>query len=91
MKSKAVPFSFKSLLTLTGGLVVAWCCVQLLGHSQAQTNHNRGAGSDNPGGLPTGIVWYGILTDGLEVAKESGRPIFLLSAAPQCAGIPGMW
>ncbi len=41
--------------------------------------------------IPSGIAWYGVLKDGLAEAKESNRPILLLSAAPQCAGIPGMW
>lgn len=37
------------------------------------------------------IAWYGQLNDGLAEAKRSGRPIFFLSAAPQCEGVPGMW
>jgi len=37
------------------------------------------------------IAWYGVLEDGLAEAKESGRPILLLSAAPQCHGVPGIW
>jgi len=41
--------------------------------------------------IPSGIAWYGVLTDGLAEAKATNRPIFLMSAAPQCAGIPGMW
>ncbi len=41
--------------------------------------------------LPSGIVWHGVLTDGLADAKATNRPIMLLSAAPQCAGVPGMW
>lgn len=41
--------------------------------------------------IPSGIAWYGILADGLAEAKASNRPIFLLSAAPQCGGAPGMW
>ena len=42
-------------------------------------------------GLPSGIAWYGVLTDGIDEAKATGKPIMLLSAAPQCAGVPGMW
>lgn len=45
----------------------------------------------NPNAIPSGIAWYGILEDGLAEAKASNRPIILLSAAPQCAGVPGMW
>ncbi len=42
-------------------------------------------------GIPPGIVWHGVLQDGLAEAKESGKPILLVSAAPQCAGVSGMW
>ncbi|MDA7858271.1 hypothetical protein N9Z53_01050 [Mariniblastus sp.] len=41
--------------------------------------------------IPSGIAWHGVLTDGLADAKATNRPIMLLSAAPQCAGVPGMW
>ena len=37
------------------------------------------------------IAWFGKLSDGLAEAKRVGRPIFLVSAAPQCQGVPGMW
>lgn len=42
-------------------------------------------------GIPAGIVWHGVLQDGLTEARETGRPILLISAAPQCAGVSGMW
>ncbi len=38
-----------------------------------------------------GIAWYGVLQDGLDEAKRSGKPILFVTAAPQCGGIPGMW
>lgn len=37
------------------------------------------------------VAWYGRLADGLAEAKRSNRPILLLSAAPQCEGVPGIW
>lgn len=37
------------------------------------------------------IAYYGKLSDGLAEAKRSGRPIFLVAAAPQCEGVPGIW
>lgn len=46
------------------------------------------AGDQAAGG---GIQWFGTLERGLAAAKASGRPILLLSAAPHCGGIPGMW
>ena len=39
----------------------------------------------------SGIAWFGVLEDGLEQAKRTGKPILLVSAAPQCSGVPGMW
>jgi hypothetical protein len=37
------------------------------------------------------IAWYGQLADGLAEAQRSGRPILLVSGAPQCHGVPGVW
>lgn len=37
------------------------------------------------------IAWYGTLSAGLDEAKRSNRPIFLVSAAPQCQNVAGMW
>ena len=41
--------------------------------------------------VSTGIAWYGVLSDGLKEAKRTGKPILLITAAPQCSGVPGMW
>lgn len=40
---------------------------------------------------PTRIAWYGQLSDGLAEAERTGRPILLVSGAPQCHGVPGVW
>lgn len=37
------------------------------------------------------IAWYGTLESGLAEAKRSGRPILLVSAAPHCTGVSGIW
>ncbi|KAF0246937.1 MAG: hypothetical protein FD180_296 [Planctomycetota bacterium] len=42
-------------------------------------------------GTRTGIAWYGTWERGSRVAKATGRPILLISAAPQCHGISGLW
>ena len=47
-----------------------------------------GYAEENP---PARIGWYGDLQKGLAEAKRSGRPILLISAAPHCVGVPGMW
>lgn len=38
-----------------------------------------------------GIAWYGTWSQGRAEAERTGRPILLMSAAPQCHGVPGMW
>ena len=38
-----------------------------------------------------GIAWFGTWAGGLAEAERTGRPILLMSAAPQCHGVPGMW
>ena len=37
------------------------------------------------------IAWYGQLADGLAESQRTGRPILLVSGAPQCHGVPGIW
>jgi hypothetical protein len=37
------------------------------------------------------IAWYGTLQDGLAEAQRSGRPILLVSGAPHCQGVSGIW
>lgn len=37
------------------------------------------------------IVWYGSLKQGQAIAAETERPILLISAAPSCRGVPGVW
>jgi len=39
----------------------------------------------------SGIAWYGVLKDGLAEAKRTGKPIFFITAATQCQGVPGIW
>lgn len=38
-----------------------------------------------------GIGWYEVLEDGIAESERTRKPIFFLTAAPQCGGIPGMW
>lgn len=40
---------------------------------------------------PAQIAWFGTWKQGLAEAKRSGRPILLISAAPHCRNISGMW
>lgn len=47
------------------------------------------AAADN--NAPQRIAWFGTLKSGLEEAKQSGRPVLLISAAPACLGVSGIW
>ena len=40
---------------------------------------------------PSTPAWFGRLEDARVEAARTGRPILLMSAAPQCSGAPGMW
>lgn len=38
-----------------------------------------------------GIQWFATWQSGLQEAKRTGKPILLVSGAPHCAGVPGIW
>ena len=40
---------------------------------------------------PAGVAWFGTWEGALAEATRTGKPILLLSAAPQCRGVPGIW
>ena len=44
-----------------------------------------------PGQVRGGIQWVPTLDGGLREAARTGRPILLVSAAPHCAGVSGVW
>ena len=37
------------------------------------------------------IAYFGTLKSGLAEAERSGRPLLLVSGAPHCLGVPGVW
>ena len=37
------------------------------------------------------IAWYGTLDAARAEAKRTDRPILLISARPECRGVPGFW
>ena len=46
------------------------------------------------GPLPShqgGIVWFGTLRSGIAEARRTNRPILLISAAPHCHNVSGIW
>ena len=38
-----------------------------------------------------GIAWFGTWKQGLAEAGRTGRPILLVSAAPHCHNVSGLW
>ena len=55
------------------------------------TGPSYGGSVPNSRRVVSGIAWYGVLADGLAVAKRTGKPILFITAAAQCRGVPGMW
>ena len=62
-------------------------------------NAQPGSRSKGPTDVPanpqpvgeSGVAWYTTWETGLEEAKRSNRPIFFMSAATTCSGIPGVF
>ena len=74
--------SYQIMYTTASILTVAILCTIVHGQSTAP------AESTEPRG---GIAWFGTWERGKAEAKRTGRPILLISAAPHCRQIPGMW
>ena len=37
------------------------------------------------------IAWFGTMDSALAAAKKTSRPILLVSGAPACKAVPGVW
>ena len=59
-----------------------------VGSSFAQEKPGAAASSARQGG---GIAWFGTLKSALAEAARTGRPILLISAAPHCHNVSGLW
>jgi hypothetical protein len=46
---------------------------------------------DPPQAKAAGIPWFATWESGLAEAKRTGKPILLVSAAPSCGGVSGIW
>ncbi len=38
-----------------------------------------------------GIGWLASWNQGLAEARQTNKPILLMSGAPECGGVPGVW
>ena len=51
----------------------------------------KGQDKDQVRGVGAGIQWFATWESGAAEANRTGRPIMLVSAAPHCAGVSGIW
>ncbi|MEO1994173.1 MAG: hypothetical protein ABGZ17_02755 [Planctomycetaceae bacterium] len=49
------------------------------------------SGQPQAGRQAVKIAWHGTWKGGLAEAARTGKPILLVSAAPQCHSVPGVW
>ena len=69
------------------------------GNGNANGGGRRGGGGgrlkaveQNPQAIgDAGVAWYATWDTGLAEARRSNRPIFFMSAAAQCTGVPGVF
>ena len=80
-------FLFLSLLAVTTYL---WK-PSVQAQASPPTTPSFGGAMPNSETIVPGIGWYGVLSEGIAESERSGKPIFFLTAAPQCGGVPGMW
>lgn len=50
-----------------------------------------GVYASEPGAESGGIQWFATLKTARAEAERTGRPILLISGAPHCAGVSGIW
>ena len=80
------------LLGFASAIVLAGVCGQPVNAQLAPpTGPSYGGSVPNSKKVVSGITWYGMLQDGLDEAKRTGKPILFITAAAQCGGVPGMW
>ena len=85
-----------SLLSVLAALMVCTSVMAQNKGSQGGNRAPRGGGPETrtaPTAPPDGrtIQWFATLDRGLAEAKRTGKPILLVSGAPHCSGVSGMW
>ena len=80
------------LLGFASAIALAGVCAQPVNAQLAPpTGSSYGGSIPNSKKVVSGITWYGVLQDGLDEAKRTGKPILFITAAAQCGSLPGMW
>ena len=79
--------------TLVPVLIAAFLGVAISAQAQLgpPTDASFGGAMPHSESVVPGIPWFGVLEDGLKEAERTNKPIFFVTAAPQCGGVPGMW
>ncbi len=72
----------RSTLPWIAGFALATTCVAQVPHPEVTVDWSQ---------VENRIAWYGTLEGGLRAAKATGRPILLISGAPHCQLVPGVW
>jgi len=74
--------------------------VSLMGAAEAQDRRGPSAEREGPPHpevtvdwttVEQRIAWFGTLESALKAARRTGRPILLVSGAPACQAVPGVW
>lgn len=71
-----------STLPWIAGIVLAATSVAQRPHPMATVDWSQ---------VENRIAWYGTLEGGRAAAKATDRPILLISGAPHCQLVPGVW
>ena len=75
-------------------IILSLCCASM---GSAQERPDRRSGPPHPevtvdwSTLEHRIAWFGTMDRAQEAAKKTGRPILLVSGAPACQAVPGVW
>ena len=82
----------RSLIALSAAMVIS-AVISRSANAQLAPPMGATYGGSVPSSkkVVSGIAWYGVLQDGLDEAKRTGKPILFITAAAQCGGVPGMW
>ena len=75
-------------------IILSLCCASM---GSAQERPDRRSGPPHPevtvdwSKLEHRIAWFGTMDRAQQAAKKTGRPILLVSGAPACQAVPGVW
>lgn len=66
-------------------------CLVVTAFALSLVSDGPAVAEDGRAATGAGIAWYGTWEQGLAQARRENRPILLVSAAPHCRNISGIW